>query len=153
VTDLLRRARVDDLPAIARGEHIYIQEIEPHAEAAWAAAIDRSVAEWLRRLDRTLILEAEGETAGYATWGEMDGKAVLMTIHVFAEFRRGGRGSALVQAYLNDARTFGYTELALGVYHTNPIATLYEKHGFKYTHDDERGYRRYARTLDDRSQP
>jgi ribosomal protein S18 acetylase RimI-like enzyme len=146
VTNQLRRARVDDLPALWLGEVAYMREVEPEHEARWAAGTDRHLAGWIKGLDRTLILESAGETAGYAAWGEIDGKAVLTTIHVFEAFRRGGRGAALLQAYADDARTFGFRELALGVFRGNPAQRLYERNGFRHTHD-EGGYRHYARTL------
>ena len=148
VTDLLRRARCDDLPLIWRGEVAYMRAIEPEHEARWAAATDRHLASWLADLDRTLVLEAEGEPAGYVAWRAVGGRAVLMTIHVFEGSRRGGRGAMLLRAYMNDARTFGFTDLALGVFVGNPAQRLYEKHGFRYTHE-EGGYRHYALALSD----
>jgi ribosomal protein S18 acetylase RimI-like enzyme len=146
VTDLLRRARVDDLPMVWRGEVAYMRAIEPEHEARWTAAADRHLTSWLANLDRTLVLEADGEPVGYAAWRAVKGRAVLQTIHVFEGFRRGGRGAALLQAYMNDARTFGCTDLALGVFAGNPAQALYEKHGFQYTHE-EGGYRYYELTL------
>lgn len=41
MTDQLRRARIDDLPMIWRGEMAYLKEIEPEQEARWSAATDR----------------------------------------------------------------------------------------------------------------
>ena len=146
MTDVLRRARVEDLPSLWRGEAAYMREIEPEHEAQWAAAADRNLAGWIAGLERTLILETDGEPAGYAAWAVLDDRAVLTTIHVFSAFRRGGRGGALLQAYVNDARTFGYGTLALAVLRGNPAEALYVRHGFAHTHDDGR-YRHYALTL------
>ncbi|MCM4081135.1 GNAT family N-acetyltransferase [Paractinoplanes hotanensis] len=146
MSDVLRRARVEDLPLMWRGEAAYMKQIEPGHEAGWVAAADRNLAGWIAGLERTLILEADGEPAGYAAWAVTDGRAVLTTIHVFAAFRRGGRGGALLQAYVNDAHTFGHKALALAVLRGNPAETLYVRYGFEHTHDDGR-YKHYALTL------
>jgi GNAT superfamily N-acetyltransferase len=146
VSDVLRRARVEDLPLLWRGEFAYMKEIEPEHEARWAAATDRNLAGWIAGLQRTLILEADGEPAGYAAWAVIDGRAVLTTIHVFTAFRRGGRGSALLRAYVNDARAFGHNDLALAVFRGNPAEALYVRHGFEHTYD-EGEYRHYALML------
>lgn len=148
VTDSLRRARVDDLPMIWRGEIAYMRAIEPENETRWAAATDHNLASWLADLDRTIVLESDGEPVGYAAWRVIDGQAVLLTLHVFEGFRRHGRGTALLQAYVNDARTFGFANVALGVFVGNPAQRLYEKYGFQYTHE-EGGYRHYTLTRSD----
>jgi GNAT superfamily N-acetyltransferase len=128
-----------------RGEVAYMREIEPEHEARWAAATDRHLASWIADLDRTLVLEVDDEPAGYAAWRLIKGRAVLLTIHVFEGFRRGGRGALLLRAYMNDARTFGCPDLALGVFAGNPAEALYVKHGFRYTHEED-GYRYYELT-------
>jgi [ribosomal protein S18]-alanine N-acetyltransferase len=142
MVDLLRRARVEDLPTIWRGELAYMREIEPQHEARWTAAADHHLTAWIADLDRTLVLDVEDEPAGYAAWRLIEGRAVLLTIHVFEGFRRRGRGALLLQAYVNDARTFGCTDLSLGVFAGNPAEALYVKHGFQYTHE-EAGYQHY----------
>lgn len=129
-----------------RGEVAYLREIEPEHEARWAAATDRHLASWIGDLDRTVVLEADGEPVGYAAWRAIRGRAVLVTIHVFEGFRRGGRGAVLLRAYMNDARTFGFTDLSLGVFVGNPAQGLYEKYGFAYTHEED-GYRYYELTV------
>lgn len=126
-----------------------MRAIEPEHEARWTAAADRHLASWLADLDRTLVLEVDGDPVGYATWRAVDGRAVLQTIHVFAAARRGGRGARLLQAYMDDARTFGFTHLTLAVFVGNPAQRLYEKYGFQYTHEED-GYRHYEHTLPDR---
>ncbi|MBU2666817.1 GNAT family N-acetyltransferase [Actinoplanes bogorensis] len=146
MADVLRRARVEDLPLLWRGEAAYMREIEPEHEARWAAATDRHLARWIECLEHTLILEADGEPVGYAAWDVIDNRATLTTIHVLAAFRGRGRGAALLRAYMNDARTFGHTALALAVFHSNPAEALYVRHGFKHT-QDEGQYRHYALTL------
>ena len=123
-----------------------MRAIEPEHEQRWTAATDRHLAAWLADLDRTLVLEADGEPVGYAAWRAVTGRAVLTTIHVFETARRGGRGTTLLRAYMDDARTFGFTDLTLGVFVGNPAQRLYEKHGFRYTHEED-GYRYYELTL------
>ena len=91
VTDLLRRARIGDLPTIWLGELAYMREIEPEHEARWAEATDRNLASWIASLDHTMLLEADGEPAGYETWKPKGDAALLTTLHVFDGYRRAGR--------------------------------------------------------------
>ena len=143
VTDLLRRARIGDLPTIWLGELAYMREIEPEHEARWAADTDRNLASWIAGLDHTMLLEADGEPAGYETWKPKGDAALLTTLHVFDGYRRAGRGARLLGTFISDARMHGFTDLALGVHRDNPARGLYEKCGFVYTHD-EGGYRHYT---------
>lgn len=143
VSELLRRARIGDLPTIWLGELAYMREIEPEHEARWVEATDRNLASWIAGLDRTMVLEIDGEPAGYETWVPNGDAAVLTTIHVFDGYREAGRGTLLLRTFISDARTHGFTDLALGVHRDNPARRLYEKCGFVHTHD-EGGYRYYA---------
>ncbi len=131
---------------IWRGEVAYIRAIEPEHEQRWTAMTDRHLASWIADLDHTLVLEADGDPVGYAAWRAVEGQAVLVTIHVFEGARRGGRGAVLLRAYLDDARTFGCTTLRLGVFLGNPAQRLYEKFGFRFTHEED-GYRHYALSI------
>jgi hypothetical protein len=53
-----------DLPRRA-GLH---RGIEPDQEAAWTAAIDRHLELWIANLDRTTMLVAGADTAGFIIW-------------------------------------------------------------------------------------
>jgi GNAT superfamily N-acetyltransferase len=142
VADLLRPAQIGDLPMIWLGELAYIREIEPEHEDRWAAATDRNLASWIAGLDRTMVIEIDGEPGGYETWAPKDGTAVLTTIHVFNAYRRAGRGALLLRTFISDARTRGFADLALGVHRDNPARRLYEQCGFVHTHDEGK-YRYY----------
>jgi hypothetical protein len=65
-----------------------MREIEPEHEARWAADTDRNLASWIAGLDLTMVMEIDGEPAGYETWAPKGGAAVLTTIHVFDGYRR-----------------------------------------------------------------
>ena len=97
-----------------------MREIEPEHEARWAADTDRNLASWIAGLDLTMVMEIDGEPAGYETWAPKGGAAVLTTIHVFDGYRRAGRGARLLRTFISDARTHGFTDLALGVHRNNP---------------------------------
>jgi len=84
-------ARIGDLPTIWLGELTHIREIEPEHEARWSAAADRNLASWIAGLDRTMVMEIDGEPAGYETWAPTGGAAVLTTINVVDGFRQAGR--------------------------------------------------------------
>lgn len=144
-TAVTRPARPADLPHLLRWERDYIRTVEPAAEAAWTGAIDRNLALWVQCLDRTLILEAEGEPGGSMMWmptdgsdgtDSTDGTATLIGIHVVPALRRRGFGRLLLDAFAAQARAAGRTTLALGVHRANPARRLYEDAGYRHTGGD-----------------
>lgn len=132
----IRPAVASDLPMIVRGERDYIREQEPTSEASWTEAIDRNLALWIANLERTIVLDAPTGPAGYAMWMDNNGTAVLVTIRVFAEYRRQGLGRQLLQAYVDDARGHGFGGLELGVHEDNGAKALYESYGFTHVRND-----------------
>ncbi|MFE0632492.1 GNAT family N-acetyltransferase [Streptomyces sp. NPDC058864] len=135
-TAVTRPARPADLPHLLRWEREYIRTVEPAAEAAWTGAIDRNLALWVECLDRTLVLEAEGEPGGSMMWMPTDGRATLVGIHVVPALRRRGYGRLLLDAFAAQAREAGHGTLALGVHRANPARRLYEEAGYRHTGED-----------------
>ena len=132
----LRAAAPKDLPMILRGERLYLQQIEPANEAGWIAALDRNLELWIANLERTIMLEAHGEAAGYAMWMPRGGGATLVTMHVLPDCRRHGFGARLLEWFADDAAAAGIRRLDLGVHRENPAQLLYERAGYRRTGED-----------------
>jgi GNAT superfamily N-acetyltransferase len=143
----LRAAVPSDLPMILRGERLYLQQIEPASVEPWTAAIDRNLELWIANLDRTSVLEADGEPAGYAMWMPRDGGATLVTMHVLPVHRRRGYGARLLGWFATGAAAAGIRRLDLGVHRDNPARRLYERDGFLLTGEDG-DYLLYSRGTD-----
>jgi hypothetical protein len=65
---MLRPAVPADLPVIFRAERSYIKNVEPEQEGEWTAAIDRNLELWIANLDRTTMLLAGTDIAGFVIW-------------------------------------------------------------------------------------
>ncbi|HEY6791998.1 MAG TPA: GNAT family N-acetyltransferase [Trebonia sp.] len=124
-----------DLPVIFRAERDYIKVIEPGQEAAWTAAIDRHLDLWIANLDRTTILLAGGDVAGFMIWtpapAYRGGAATLVTIQVLPAYRRRGYGRMLLGVFAEQAAAAGYRLLHLDVHKDNPARALYEQAGYQ----------------------
>lgn len=132
----VRTAVVADLPTIYRGELRYMQAIEPDQLERWLGSVDHNLELWIDHLDRSRILEVDGEIVGYSIWMPRAGEAVLVTIHVHPDARGAGHGRLLLETFVADARATGAERLTLGVHHDNPARRLYEQAGFVTTGDD-----------------
>lgn len=131
-TTTLRAAAPGDLPFVLRGERAYMNEIEPGELRSWFDAIDRNLALWIAHLDRTAVLEHDGEQAGYAMWTSRGDTATLLTLHVVPAARRRGLGTALMAWFEASARAAGCRKLSLGVRPGNPAQALYLRSGYAY---------------------
>jgi ribosomal-protein-alanine N-acetyltransferase len=142
---LIRRARPTDLPAVYVGELDYIRQIEPQQEARWKDGLYWHLRQWTNDLGRMFVADADAgeQLAGYCFWEVVDDAAVLASIYVVTDHRRGGLGGELLARFIADARAQGFGKLTLGVKPDNPARRLYEKAGFIYSHDDG-GYRHYV---------
>lgn len=122
-------------PAIFRAERDYITAVEPGQEAAWTAAIDRSLELWIANLDRTTMLLAGPDVAGFVIWTPTPayaaGAATLVTVQVRPAYRRRGYGRILLGVFAEQATAAGSRLLHLGVHRDNPARTLYERAGYR----------------------
>ncbi|MHA6761856.1 N-acetyltransferase family protein [Streptacidiphilus sp. PAMC 29251] len=132
----LREAASSDLPFVFRGERSYMEEIEPAHLASWTQAIDRNLDLWIKNLERTVILEVDGEPVGYAMWTSAADTATLITIHVADAMRRRGLGAELMTWFSDSAQKAGHRVLELGVHHGNPARALYERSQYTLIGED-----------------
>lgn len=133
---LLRKATPHDLPFIYRGERAYMDEIEPAGLASWINAIDRNLELWIDHLERTVVVDLDGERVAYAMWAPSGEAATLITIHVAHSVRRRGLGAELMGWFAESAQQAGHRILKLGVHRDNPARSLYERSGFACVSDD-----------------
>jgi ribosomal protein S18 acetylase RimI-like enzyme len=130
-----RPAGPTDLPLIFRAERDYIKAVEPGQEAAWTAAIDRNLELWTANLDRTTMLLAGTDVAGFVIWtptpAYREGAATLVTIQVQPAYRRRGYGRILLGVFAEQAAAAGCRLLHLGVHKENPARALYERAGYQ----------------------
>ncbi|MFJ4064294.1 GNAT family N-acetyltransferase [Pseudomonas sp. NPDC089996] len=151
MTFRLRPATVVDLPAIYRGEELYIRTWEPDHEAQWRLNLERHLTRWVENFDRLTVAVVDDDVAGYALWGPEDDFAELCTVSVQQDHRRAGIGMALVQAYMRDAAWQGFTKLRLSVRPDNPAKLMYERAGFSCTGTGANGYLTYERQVGGRT--
>lgn len=139
----IRRARATDLPAVYAGELDYIRQIEPQQEARWKEGMYWHIKQWTTDLDRMFVAQCDDGIGGYCFWEVRDDAAVLASIYVAPKHRREGLGKQLLTQFIEDAQATGFGTLTLGVKPENPARYLYERNGFRFTHE-EGGYLRYA---------
>ncbi len=132
----LREATPNDLPFVFRGERSYMEQFEPAQITSWINAIDRNLELWITNLERTVIVEADGERVGYAMWTATGGAATLITIHVADAMRRRGLGAELMAWFADTARAAGNRVLELGVHRDNPARALYERSQYSFVGED-----------------
>lgn len=81
-------------------------------------------------------------------------RMVLKTIAVADEWRRGGIGTRLLEAFTDEARRRGMRTLTLSVLRGNPSArALYERHGWRVSGNADAEFIEYATELDGTSDP
>jgi len=96
--------------------------------SAYEVAI--SIGDGPRRI--ALVAECSGEVVGFVISRVIGLVAEIETIAVVAEAQRGGVGSRLLQATLQEARLAGATEVELEVRPSNQAAIrLYARAGFR----------------------
>lgn len=143
----LRQACVADLPAIYRGEEHYIRSWEPDHEAQWRSHLERHLTNWVKNFDRFTVAVIGENLAGYSMWAPEHGYAELCTISVNQGHRRIGVGTALVDAYVQEAAMQGFTHLRLSVRPDNPARFMYQKAGFFCSGTGANDYLVYERQI------
>jgi [ribosomal protein S18]-alanine N-acetyltransferase len=141
----LRYACVTDLPAIYRGEESYIRSWEPAHETLWRRDLERHLTRWVEHFEHLTVAVIDDAFAGYSLWIPEGAHAELCTLHVTPGARRSGIGTKLLEAYMFDAASQGFTELRLSVRPDNPARLMYQKAGFSCTGTAANGYLMYER--------
>lgn len=117
----LRRATVDDLTRVHRIETA--SQRYPWTLGVFRDSLEAGYGLW--------VDEVDGQLAGYYVLMPGVGEAHLLNLAVAPEWRRQGRGRALVSHCLDQARALGAGQVFLEVRVSNAAAiALYETQGF-----------------------
>ncbi len=102
---------------------------------------EASFAGWFNP-DEINIITANGVDAGWIQQRESDGAICLGSIYVTPEMQRKGIGTRVIQTLLDLGRQRSQP-VTLAVMKINPAIALYQRLGFRITHEDE--YKLYMR--------
>jgi GNAT superfamily N-acetyltransferase len=102
---------------------------------------DRKFAEQFK-LDEVKIIVLDGSDVGWLQTQFDDAIIMLGQLYVSPPMQRRGIGKNVLKRLISDARRNGKS-ITLGVVKTNPARRLYERHGFRTTHEDQ--YKFYMR--------
>jgi ribosomal protein S18 acetylase RimI-like enzyme len=133
----LRPARSEDFDYCARlyfeGMENIIKELNLNMEA--------QIAGFRQRWDVTQvrIVTLDGSDIGWLQSFVKDDALFLGQLFVDKSLRGQGIGTELVQGLIEEAASAGRA-VTLGVVKTNPALRLYERLGFRTTHDDDRKF-------------
>jgi ribosomal protein S18 acetylase RimI-like enzyme len=134
---VLRPARPEDFDYCARlyfeGMDTIIKELNLDLEA--------QVAGFRQRWDVTQvrIITLDGTDIGWLQSFVREDALFLGQLFVDGALRRQGIGTEIVKSLIGEAARAGQA-LTLGVVKTNPALRLYERLGFRTTHEDERKF-------------
>jgi ribosomal protein S18 acetylase RimI-like enzyme len=133
----LRQARDEDFNYCAglyfAGMERIIQELHLDMAAQVAGLRQRWQAAQVR------IIMLGGADVGWLQSTAEDGSLHLVQLFVEATSQRQGIGTAMLHRLIREAASAGRA-VTLGVVKTNPALRLYERLGFRITHDDERKF-------------
>jgi len=137
IRTVLRAARAEDFDYCARlyfeGMEKIITELNLDLEA--------QIAGFRQRWDVTQvrIITLDGTDIGWLQSFVNDDALFLGQLFVDGALRRQGIGTEIVKGLIGEAARAGQA-LTLGVVKTNPALRLYERLGFRTTHEDERKF-------------
>jgi ribosomal protein S18 acetylase RimI-like enzyme len=100
------------------------------------------------RVKEVRIVLMEGEVIGWLQTAATDDALFLAQLFVDTRFQRRGIGSRLMRILIEEAARENRA-VTLGVVKTNPVRRLYERLGFRVTHEDQ--YKFYMRRQPDRT--
>jgi ribosomal protein S18 acetylase RimI-like enzyme len=135
VRAVLRPARPDDFEFCA---DLYFAGMD---EIVRKLSLDRAsqVAGFKKRWDvsQVRIITLDGTDIGWVQTANKDDALFLAQLFVDGAFQRRGIGSEVVEHLIGEATQVGQA-MTLGVVKTNPALRLYQRLGFRITHEDDR---------------
>lgn len=102
---------------------------------------EESFAGWFD-LQQAAIIMADGRDVGWLQASANEREVVLGSLYVIPEMQRLGIGTHILRELMAEARRAS-KPLTLAVMKNNPAIRLYERLGFRLTHEDE--YKFYMR--------
>jgi GNAT superfamily N-acetyltransferase len=131
----LHPATVDDLPFARRLYLDNMREVSARV-LAWDEA--RQTAGFDARFvpEEVSIIRLDGQDIGWMQIAETGSEIFLKQFFIDRRFQRRGIGTGLLHGLIERAERAGKT-IALGVVKGNPARSLYERHGFFVTSEDQ----------------
>ena|ERR1700742_3995055 len=90
-------------------------------------------------VDEVQIITSDGTDIGWMQSSMKDGARYLEQIFIDAPFQGRGVGTRIINGLIAEAK-LNQHPVTLGVVKTNPALRLYERLGFRVTHDDDRKF-------------
>ena len=134
----LDRARPEDFDYCAR---LYFEGMDNIIKALNLNNKDAQVADFRQRWDvgQVRIITLDGTDIGWLQSFVKDDALFLGQLFVGSELRRQGIGTEVIKGLIEDAARASRA-VTLGVVKTNPALRLYERLGFRTTHEDARKF-------------
>jgi ribosomal protein S18 acetylase RimI-like enzyme len=85
------------------------------------------------------IVTSDGTDIGWVQSSTTEGALYLEQIFIDAAFQRRGIGTEIIDGLIDQATQAGQP-VTLGVVKTNPARNLYQRLGFRITHEDDRKF-------------
>jgi GNAT superfamily N-acetyltransferase len=85
------------------------------------------------------IITSDGADVGWMQSSIKDGARYLEQIFIDAPFQSRGIGTGIINGLIDEAK-LDQRPVTLGVVKTNPALRLYERLGFRITHEDDRKF-------------
>lgn len=112
---IIRNAIPADLPFLAE-----------HDRHVTPAELDNLI-----RLDRVLLIEADGETAGWLRWNLFwDNTPFMNMLYLLEDYRMQGLGRALTRHWEQQMREFGYDVVLTSTQANEPAQHFYRHLGY-----------------------
>lgn len=128
-----------DRDAVLRYCHVLARENMAHYLAARGRSHD--AAQWFENSTSAnfYVIEHAQNRVGFVS--TVNNRYSTPSLHIgdlqlAPHARNVGIGSAAIQWVSNEARRSGCTNITLNVFHDNPAAALYRRHGFEHIHFD-----------------
>jgi GNAT superfamily N-acetyltransferase len=99
---------------------------------------DASFASQFRLEDARLIM-ADGQRVGWIQAQQSESAVTLHQFYVVPALQRRGIGTHILEMVIQEARGRG-KPLEVAVVKINPAKSLYDRHGFRVTHEDDYKY-------------
>jgi ribosomal protein S18 acetylase RimI-like enzyme len=85
------------------------------------------------------IITSDGADVGWVQSSVQEGARYLEQIFIDTPFQRNGIGTGIIHGLIDEAK-LDRRPVTLGVVKTNPALRLYERLGFRVTHEDDRKF-------------
>ena len=131
----LRNARPEDFDYCAALYFGGMEKTIRELHLSMPTQIDSFRQRW--RVTQVRIIIREGIDIGWLQSSTQDGSLFLAQIFIDPAFQRQGFGTEVINRLIQEATTASQ-DVTLGVVKTNPARRLYERLGFRVTHEDAR---------------